>query len=89
MRRVALQFRADLRDADTEVTRLLEVLRPPRRPQQLPVGNEPPVMLREDADDLELGRREEHYRASAGHPPAGEIDDQLPDLERRAPAACN
>src|SRR5829696_3672977 len=54
--RFGLELAADVRHVHAQVVRLLAVLRPPHRLEQLTAGDEPPSSTDEDLDDVPLGR---------------------------------
>src|SRR5204863_5718673 len=82
-----LDLRADVREVHTEVVRLGLVARPPDLAQELAVGDELPSVLSEDAQEVELDRRQVDLLPGAGDVAPLQVDDQIPDLDARLPAA--
>ena len=65
-----LELAPDLADVDVDVVRLVAVGRPPHRPQQAAVGDQPPGVGDQDLEDLVLARRQ--------------VDRPVADGDRRA-----
>src|SRR5215472_1279419 len=81
---IGFELAAQLRHVHTQVVRLRLVRGTPHLLQQLPAGDQPPAVTRQDLEQLPLRRRDAYRLATTERDAlAGEVDHEVADVDDR------